>query len=298
MRTHAVDSVLITVLIEDSALYNSHFLAQHGLSLLVETQSGEEWFRCLVDVGQDPETLLHNAELLDISLESLDAILLSHCHWDHTRGATQIVSAVGKPNLPVYAHPDIFRPHFKNNDPTMHLGVPEGDGKPMIEASGGVLHFSNKPLEIAPGVWLTGEVPRKTPFEKVPCLQTVQNGEIVPDNLDDDISMVINVKGRGAIVVSGCSHSGIVNICRWGTEFLGVGLEGLVGGLHLSNATDHVVDRTVEGLQELAPSWLAPGHCTGFGAMCSLKRSFGDQMVPLTSGRKLKIGVKGLEVLR
>lgn len=298
MKRQCVETLRITVLAEDSVLYESPCLAQHGISLFIETQKEGETFRCLLDVGQNPEALLHNARLLQVPLGSLDALFLTHCHYDHTQGAALILSTIGKKDLPVYAHPDIFRPHFVAGKPEDSIGVPEADCPEILEECGGKLCLTDSPLEIASGVWSTGEIPRRTSFEiPPPDLRTLSGGRAVPDPMKDDISLAVNLEGRGTVVISGCSHAGIVNICHQSTEILGgLPLEGVVGGLHLIETEDETIRRTVDGLAKLSPSWLAAGHCTGFPAMCALRETFGDRLAPLASGRIFMIDRNGLHI--
>lgn len=299
MSRNSVEKLRITVLAEDSVLYESPCLGQHGISLFIETESGGQTFRCLVDVGQNPQALLHNANMLDIPMQSLDALFLTHCHYDHTQGTARILSAIGKKSLPVYAHPEIFRPHFVAGKPEEPVGVPLEDGPEHLEAAGGRLCLIDSPLEIAPGIWSTGEIPRLTSFEvPPPDLRTLSGGRSIPDPMRDDISLAINHQDRGTIVISGCSHAGIVNICRRSMDIIGeLPLEGVVGGLHLVEAGDETIGQTVTGLVELSPRWLAPGHCTGFPAMCALRAAFGERLTPLSTGERFEAGLYGLKIL-
>jgi len=143
--------------------------------------------------------------------------VLSHNHFDHTSANTQIVKEVG--GVKVYAHPGVFDPHiFKNaKGKTRKIGVPEGQGIAELEAAGGEVILSGSPVEVVPGLWTTGEVPRKT-FETPMDLRkgtqvlTEIDGEWRPDKLTDDQSLYMDIEGYGAVVASGCAHAGIVNI--------------------------------------------------------------------------------------
>ena len=175
-----LDSLKITVLAEDSVLYESPYLGQHGVSFLLEGVSGKERKNILVDVGQNSEALLHNIKTMGIAPSIIDAVVLTHCHYDHTQGIANILRQIGKRNLPVIAHTDIFRLHFITEPYHRLVGIMPGDSKNEIERAGGSLSLSKEPIMIMPGVMTTGEVPKHNDFEKVGiALKTIENRNIV-----------------------------------------------------------------------------------------------------------------------
>ncbi len=286
-----LDSLRITVLAEDSVLYESPYLGQHGLSFLLEGRRGETTRRILVDVGQNPQALLHNMRIMNILPAAIDAIVLTHCHYDHTRGIVAMLKEIGKRELPVIAHPDVFRTHFVLQPYLRHVGVMQGDSGEDIEEAGGRLYLTKDPLEMMPGIVTTGEVKRQTDFEDVGIeLKTIEAGRIRADPMLDDISAVANVKEKGLVVVTGCSHAGVINIVRHAKEITGCDrIEGIVGGLHLVDAPDARTKRTVEELSRLNPKWIWAGHCTGFKAQVGLYLALGDRFSPLHTGMKLEL---------
>ncbi len=286
-----LDSLRITVLAEDSVLYESPYLGQHGLSFLLEGRRGETTRRILVDVGQNPQALLHNMRIMNILPAAIDAIVLTHCHYDHTRGIVAMLKEIGKRELPVIAHPDVFRTHFVVQPYLRHVGVMQGDSGEDIEEAGGRLYLTKDPLEMMPGIVTTGEVKRQTDFEDVGIeLKTIEAGRIRADPMLDDISAVANVKEKGLVVVTGCSHAGVINIVRHAKEITGCDrIEGIVGGLHLVDAPDARTKRTVEELSRLNPKWIWAGHCTGFKAQVGLYLALGDRFSPLHTGMKLEL---------
>ena len=162
-----VDSLNITVLAEDSVLYESPYLAQHGVSFLLEADSGGETRRVLVDVGQNSQALLHNMSLMDISPSSIDTIVLTHCHYDHTQGVVKMLEKIGRNDVRIVAHSDIFRPHFITKPELRYVGIQPEDSREKIEAAGGHVYLSKEPFQLMPGVITTGEVKRKTDFEEL-----------------------------------------------------------------------------------------------------------------------------------
>ena len=286
----ALDNLKITVLAEDSVLYESPYLGQHGLSFLLEATEGGNTGRVLVDVGQDSQALLYNMRIMNVSPSAIDAIALTHCHYDHTKGIVNMLREIGKRGIRVVAHPDIFRANLVGDTHFRHVGIMPDDSQDNIEKAGGSLFLSKDPFVLMPGIMTTGEVKRRTEFEKVGGLKTIESGKVKDDQMLDDISVVANVKGKGLVIVTGCSHAGIINIAKQAIELTGCEkIEGIIGGLHLVDASDAQIKRTVEELAKLNISWICPGHCTGFKAQVELYLAFKDRFSPLHTGMRLEI---------
>jgi len=288
----ALDSLKITVLAEDSVLYGSSYLGQHGVSFLLEGVSEGNTNRILVDVGQNSDALLSNMQTMGISPSIANAIVLTHCHYDHTQGIVRMLREINKKGVPVIAHPSIFRLHFVTQPYPRHMGIMQGDSKVEIEKAGGSLSLTKDPFIIMPGIMTTGEVKRRTEFEEVRIeLKTIENGMIVDDLMLDDISVIANVKDKGLIIVTGCSHAGIINIVNQAIEVSGSNkIEGIIGGLHLVEAPDTAIRRTVEELSKLNVAWVSAGHCTGFKAQVELHHTFKERFLPLHTGMQFEWG--------
>ena len=286
-----LDKLRITVLAEDSVLYESPCLGQHGVSFLLEGMSGENTKRILVDVGQNTEALLSNMRTIGIPVSTIDAIVLTHCHYDHTRGTVRMLREIGKKGVCVFAHPSIFRPHFATQPHLRHVGITPDDSKEEIEKADGDLSLSKDPVVIMPGIMTTGEVKRRTEFEETRIsLKTIENGVLVDDLMLDDISVIANVEGKGLVIITGCSHAGIINITNQAIEITGGNkIEGIIGGLHLVEASDTIIKRTVEELSKLNVAWISAGHCTGFKAQVQLYLAFGEKFSPLHTGMQFEV---------
>ena len=286
-----LDSLEILTLVEDSVPMKGPFLAEHGLSFLLTAKRGGQVVRGLLDVGKSPEVLSHNMKGLGVDPGSVDFLVLSHCHYDHTGGAARFVASTGKENFPVVAHPALFRPHFRADPVLSSIGVQSGDEREAIEAAGGKLFFSSDSFPLAPGLATLGEIPRITDFEGPgSSFLTLENGRAVPDPLPDHTGIAALVRGRGAVLISGCSHSGVVNMLKRVKElYPGEPVEGVVGGLHLVGAPEDKMQKTLEGLREAGPRWVAAGHCTGFPMMCRLAEALGDAFHPLSTGKKIVV---------
>ncbi|MGC9325898.1 MAG: MBL fold metallo-hydrolase [Desulfomonilia bacterium] len=284
--TAQLDSLKLTVIAEDSVMYESPYLGQHGISVLISAQRESRISNVLLDVGQNPEALLHNMKVLNVSPSCIDAIVLTHCHYDHTQGVSRILKETGKSDLPVIAHPDLFRPHFITTPAVRQIGVMQGDYPEDIQASGGTLYLSKDPVSLMPGLMTTGEVQRETDFEDVGMsLFTLVDGRVETDGMKDDISLVADVKGKGLVIVTGCSHAGIVNITRQAMKLTGSRkVHGILGGFHLIEAPDEKIRKTAEALKDIEPDWIAPGHCTGFRAQAVLYELFTTRFTPLNTG--------------
>ena len=290
-RLGALDNLRITVLAEDSVLYESPYLGQHGVSFLLEGVSGGNKKIILVDVGQNSDALLSNMQTIGVSPSIINAIVLTHCHYDHTQGIVRMLKEIGRKDIQVIAHPSIFRLHFVTQPYPRHVGIMLGDSKAEIEKAGGSLSLTKDPLVIMPGIMTTGEVKRETEFEEVRLgLKTIENGRVVDDLMLDDISVIANVKDKGLVIVTGCSHAGIINIANQAIEVTGSNkIEGIIGGLHLVEASDTVIRRTVEELSKLSVAWISAGHCTGFKAQVELYLAFGERFSPLHTGMQFEL---------
>jgi len=212
----SIKSLKVTTLAENLVLAGG--LGQWGLSLLIELEDSKGAAKkVLMDTATIPKALIHNIEHLELDLSDLDCIVLSHGHFDHSSSTTQIVKMTG--GVKVYAHSDLFNEHASRNKKgkIRKSGVPEGQRVSDIEAAGGEVILTEKPVEVVPGLWTTGEVPRlsfETPMELRPGteLLMMRDGEWEPNTVVDDQSLYADVDGFGPVVLSGCAHAGPLNI--------------------------------------------------------------------------------------
>ena len=279
----------VTVLAEDSVLYESPLWGQHVVSFLLEAYKDGVKRNVLVDVAQSPEALLHNMKLLGVNPSTIDAVILTHCHYDHTQGLAEILKAVGKRDLPVIAHPDIFRLNFVVEPYLRHVGVMSSDSRERIEESGGTLYLTRDPLQIMPGLMTTGEVKRQTDFEEVgiPLKTITRDGRVTEDRMVDDTSVIANIGNKEIVIITGCSHAGIVNIVKHSIELTGIKkIKAIIGGLHLIEAPTERIKKTVEALSKYDIDIISAGHCTGFEAQVELYKTFGERSLPLRTGMK------------
>lgn len=287
-----LDGVRITILAEDSVQYDSVLTGQHGISYFIEAYKDNHKVNILFDVAQFPEALLHNMKMLKIDPATIDIVALSHCHSDHTQGLATVLEAIGKNNIPVVAHPSLFRLNFVTRPYLAHFGIRNNDMPTHLEEQGGKLFLVSEPLELMEGIITSGEVERQTDFEELGLnLFTIINGSIEQDKMMDDLSLIANVEGKGLVIMSGCSHAGIVNICRHAISTTGIQqIQGILGGFHLISATEEHISQVIKALKKLDPAWISAGHCTGFVAETEFKNTFENNYRHLSTGDVFTIG--------
>ena len=271
----------IYTVIEDHSGYGTSLLGQHGVSFLID----HEGTKILFDTGCESEPLLHNMEKMRLNPEDIDCIFLSHCHYDHTGGLWGLLKAIGK-RIPVIAHPTLFREHISLTPRIRSVGMKVS--KDMMDPYADFL-LTGDPFEITKGVFSTGEIISRTNFETHTLkVYTVKDGALIRDPLMDDMSIAIPTPD-GVIVVSGCSHAGIVSILNHSLKITGNSeIKAVIGGLHLIDAEKERISKTIDSFKSLHVQEMYIGHCTGFKAECAFYNAFRDQFHTLYSGRIMK----------
>jgi 7,8-dihydropterin-6-yl-methyl-4-(beta-D-ribofuranosyl)aminobenzene 5'-phosphate synthase len=246
----------ITILCENRVT-NPQLIAEQGLSLLIETPSGSVLF----DTGQT-DTVVQNAKSLQIKLDEIKNIVLSHGHFDMTGGLPHLLQEIHEPNI--YCHPNLFNKKFKLRDQErIDIGVPWE--KSELEDMGAKFTLKTRPIEILPDVWISGEIPRLTSYEFIDEVYQEQILEsFIHDELHDDMALIIKSQ-KGLIVLLGCGHSGPLNSVKHAMRLMGENrLHLVMGGMHLHQAPDEKIDAVVTNMVHLEPDFIAPLHCCGF----------------------------------
>jgi len=286
--TGSVDRAEVTCVVVDDAGYDTTFLGQFGLSILLDVASGDVTRRFLVDTGLSHEALLHNMGILGIDPKSIDYIFLTHCHYDHTGGLGGLLDET-RDGVFVVGHPEIFRSCYTVKPSMRYIGMPEGCGRETIESKGGHLVLASAPIEFMPGVVSTGEVERVTGYEPPENVFIIGEEGLVRDPELDDMSLAVNVKDKGLVIIAGCSHAGIVNIMKQTRRITGIDkIAAVIGGFHLRIAGEEQLSKTVEELSKAG--LVCAGHCTGFGALKAISEEMGDRFKLLQCGTRLEIG--------
>ena len=263
-------AVKITILVDNEA--NQGLTVEHGFSAWIETASQ----RFLFDTGQG-SALSSNAGKLGIALDSMDTLVLSHGHYDHTGGVPFVVEKA--PAVHVYCHPGAIRPRFAIRDGAAKpIGMPGTSRAALAGLSPERLHWTAGAIEIAPGIGLTGPIPRRTDYEDVGGPFFVDGEGRHEDAIEDEMALWIRME-LGLVVVTGCGHAGLINTLRYALRLSGASrIHAVLGGFHLREASEARVARTIAALKELAPDLMVPCHCTGERVIEEFAKSFAERV--------------------
>jgi 7,8-dihydropterin-6-yl-methyl-4-(beta-D-ribofuranosyl)aminobenzene 5'-phosphate synthase len=268
--------------------------AEHGFAALVSVRRGTTTTTVLFDTGLSPDAMITNADRLGVDLSGIQAVVLSHGHFDHAGGLAGLAARRGARSLPMVVHPLIWT--------RRRLAVPGGSpfemptmSKRALSGEGFTVLERRQPSLLANGcVLITGEVDRTTEFEHgMPAPHQAWTGSSWQHDplVLDDQALVVHLRDRGLVVLTGCGHAGAVNIVRHAQRLTGVpGLYALLGGLHLSGtAFEPVIGPTVSALTDLAPALVVPGHCTGWRAQHALAAALPDAWAAGSSGSSYRL---------
>jgi 7,8-dihydropterin-6-yl-methyl-4-(beta-D-ribofuranosyl)aminobenzene 5'-phosphate synthase len=256
----------------------STLIAEHGFSVLVTVAKGGTEHRFLFDTGTSPDGIMRNMHHLDIDPG----------HFDHTAGLDGLVRSLGQVNMPVLIHPHFWRRRrlvLPGRDP---VEIPTTSRRALEEAGFDIIEEQQPSFLFGRSVLITGEVARTTGYEPgFPSQQAWLGGRWAPDPLVlDDQALIVNVSGRGLVVITGCGHAGVVNIARYAQRLCrGEPLYALIGGFHLAGpAFEPLIPRVVAELAEINPAVLVPAHCTGWRAQHALAARFRGAFIPNSVG--------------
>ncbi|MFH1079186.1 MAG: MBL fold metallo-hydrolase [Pseudomonadota bacterium] len=271
--------------------FRKTILSEHGFCALVRTTNGAITHTLLFDTGFSEIGAAYNAGALGVDLSTVEAIAISHGHMDHTGGFVSMTAAISNKGIPVVAHPVIFRsPRYLKMGANLDIHLPSLT-REAVAAAGMKLVETKAPLPLLDGdVLFLGEIPRRTDFEKgSPIAHYQEEGEEKWDPIEDDTSLVMNIKGKGLVVLSGCAHAGIVNTTLYAREATGIEkVFAIMGGFHLSGPLfEHIIGRTTDGLKKLDPAYVIPTHCTGRKATAHMEKEMGCRFILNMSGTKL-----------
>jgi 7,8-dihydropterin-6-yl-methyl-4-(beta-D-ribofuranosyl)aminobenzene 5'-phosphate synthase len=282
-------------------------LAEHGFSALIQLGGSER--KILWDAGVSRVALIENLRRMKLDLASIGTIALSHGHLDHHAAMTDLLMEMAilpqekewgaslewseveawesTFRIPIVAHPAAFRERWWQKKDGTLVGPSLPAPEQAWQALGAEIVLSEGPYQLGAGCWTTGYIPRNS-FEKTGRPQEARyrdGSRLLPDDMDDDQAIVINVYGKGLIVLSGCAHSGIVNTIAHARQCFGVDrVYAVIGGFHLAEASDEEIGQTIDYMLALEPHLVVPCHCTGLKAICRFAQAMGDKFVEGVAG--------------
>lgn len=268
-------------------------LAEHGLSLLIRLFSGNQVHVVLFDGGRSKTAIRYNLRLLNINLTNLEAVVLSHGHGDHYGGLFEVPRHIQKSGVPLIVHPDAFLSHYrKQSDGTM-LKRKRLYERSLEKAGFHVVKSRSHQLLASKLVLSTGEVERTTEFETIPGEHYIErDGKLEPDIIRDDQSLVINLKEKGLVVISGCAHSGIINTIRYAMKINQTDrVYAVIGGFHLAGqGVEAKTEKTMKAFAEINPAIVVPMHCSSWYSIVKIYQEMPESFILNCVGTRLSLG--------
>ena len=284
------DYVQRPALAKEGRIGTETLVAEHGLCLLITVHVNNETHSVVLDAGYNSFSVRHNCRVLGLSLDQVEAVVVSHGHMDHTGGLEAVLEDVKKP-LKVIVHPEAFSKRLVDFPGRGRVAFPSVLTREKLKLLEAEIVESTGPLSLADdAILVTGSIPRVTSFEKgMPGALKESGGEYVPDAIEDDQAIVMRLENNGLVVVSGCAHSGIINSVLRAKELTGESrVHAVVGGFHLTGpGMEPLVSTTLEEMKTLAPKVIVPMHCTGPEAVRRFANDFPDSFVTSSVGTKL-----------
>ena len=263
-------------------------LAAHGLAMLVTAQENGQTKQLLMDTANSPLVLFNNLEALEISVDEIEGLFLSHGHPDHYGGIAEFLQRRRSP-LKIFLHPESYFPKL--------LMTPKGRvgpwvlGREDLLQAGAILQENTEPTLVAGMGMITGPIQASVAYETpLPGPKRLVEGKEEKDNFQDEQALVLKVKDRGLVIVSACSHPGITNIIRYAQKLTGENkVAAVVGGFHLTAGGPQLIQNTIQGLKELDIDLIVSGHCTGFRALTQMLAAFPEKFMVSCVGTKITI---------
>ena len=271
-------------------VYKMSLHAEHGLSYHIETTVSGSPHSFLFDYGVDFQGVSRNMELLNIDFKTVEALGLSHGHFDHWGTFLQVLKSKKDEfhkGIPLYIGEEGFVERFSQRPAgILSLGQLKRED---VERLGFVKIVEVKdPTPIVPGAYLTGSIERVTEYEKgSPNMLIERGGKLVPDNFIGEYAVVLNLKGKGLIVLVGCAHPGIVNIVKHAQKMTGIDkVHAVMGGFHLTGAKPELIQKTVADIKAMNPDYVVPTHCTGYEAITVFEKEMPGQFILNAAGTR------------
>jgi len=279
-----------------SSILEAGVHAEHGLAFHIETTLQGRSNACLFDFGLDPHGVMKNLALFKIDLSKVKALGVSHDHFDHQAALIEILKTKKEEfsvPIPLYVGKEFFMGTFSRRRPDAGLVDLLSLKREDIEGLGFVKIVETKdPTPIIPGAYLSGKIDQVTEYERIPpFFVTKRAGKIVQEEFIGEQAVILNAKGKGLVILSGCAHRGIVNAVKQAQKITGVEkIFAVIGGFHLSGVKPELIQKTIADIKKINPQYIVPTHCTGFEAITAFAREMPEQFILNTVGTKYIIG--------
>jgi 7,8-dihydropterin-6-yl-methyl-4-(beta-D-ribofuranosyl)aminobenzene 5'-phosphate synthase len=273
-------------------------IAEHGFCAAVKLEINGIEHRLLFDSGLDPLAASHNAGILGLDLSCCELVISSHGHIDHAGGLLNIRKKINeekqkqkqKQKLPLVLHEDAFRNRLVKFQDGRKINLPAPNRADLTEAGYNLVEKQSQSLWIEDSILVTGEIPRTNDFEKgFPNHYSEIDGKMENDPLiKDDQAIVLNIKDKGLVIITGCAHAGIINIIKYAKELSGEDrIYALIGGMHLTGGVfEPLIPRTIDELEQLKPNFIIPCHCSGLKALTEIFKNMPNAFIQNSVGTK------------
>lgn len=258
--------------------YEKPLIAEHGFCAALTLHINGIKHRLLIDSGLDQFAASHNANVLGFDLSSCEQVISSHGHIDHAGGLLNLRKQMNQERkIPLVLHEDAFRNRLVKFQDGRTIDLPAPNRSLLTEAGYEIIEKNSRSSWCDDSVVITGEIPRTNNFEKgfPNHYSEVDDGEIEADPLiKDDQAVILSVKDKGLVIISGCGHAGIINTLNYARELTGVNtIYAVLGGMHLSGGLfEPIIAKTVEQLERSKPKFVVPCHCSGLKAVTEIAR--------------------------
>jgi 7,8-dihydropterin-6-yl-methyl-4-(beta-D-ribofuranosyl)aminobenzene 5'-phosphate synthase len=272
--------------------YKQPLLAEHGFSAALTLHIDGVKRRLLLDSGLDPFAASHNADVLGFDLSNCESLISSHGHIDHAGGLINLrkrMNTVQQQRIPLVLHEDAFRNRLVKFQDGRTIDLPAPNRSLLTNAGYDIIERHSPSLWIDDTVLITGEIPRTNSFEKgfPNHYSEVEEGEMEPDPLiKDDQAIIMKVKDKGLVIITGCGHAGIINTLNYAKELTGEDrIYSVLGGMHLSGGLfEPIIPTTVEELEKVKPKFVVPCHCSGLKAITEISRKMPSAFIQNSVG--------------
>ncbi len=263
-------------------------IAQHGFSALIHVKQGEQQGTVLFDTGVSRDGILYHLDALEIPIGGIQAVILSHGHPDHAMGLRGLIDRLGTRNVPLVLHPDAYLERKLVLPNGYEIALPPPKHSDLLRENIEVISEAGPSMLVDGMILVSGEVEQTTEFEKgFPIHHARKDGSWEPDPLiHDDQCAIINVRDKGLVIVTGCGHSGIINIIRNARRLTGIEpIYAVIGGFHLTGALfEPIIPATIKALKKISPRYVVPGHCSGWSATHQIARAMPAAFIPNSVG--------------